>query len=1285
MTMKPQMKLVGGAGGKGDVSGPDFYEAANTIRSEGTVRLQFLLSAGPIVGLIDGAKSIYLDGVPLANADGSRNFGTINWQLQTGLPDQKTLPLPGFNQSEQTEAIARTLLPNVPISLTHPTAQAARLTFRFPLGLVHQTQNIIGPSEVSFKVEQLIDGQWLEVLRDHIYEKQTSSFEKQYLIQLPEDSTSRQLRISRLTALPDEASGERNEMQLTSVTWVHWDRLNHPNLAILSLELDASLAQGRVPKLTVELQGKFVQIPQNYDVETRTTDGVWDGSFKTGYTNNPAWILWDLLTDPIWGVGLPADQINRYDLYKIAAYCDEQIQDSAGKYQPRFQFDALLDKSQTALQLLEMVAQSMRVEFFWSGGQLRFIQDSPTTPKWFVTATNTIDGKFVYHSDRSYQLPTHLYVRYASAAEQGRIETERMVDPKRADKQSVQARSVFLTGCSTPAQARAHAHWLMERSRVAGLGVSYRVGLDHYAANPVRPGDSVILLDETRIGSVAQPARIYQNSFTEAVGKIYFGFPIYSMSEEPRNYTGKLVYISITGEVGYGTYYMLYGASKPKEQENIAIIFPDADSRPPAQYTPTTIINYGAIALPHYRIIQVSEVGTAQLEITAIPDEQTEPVLLPAAELPTSLPVPAASAQLPTASNIQTEQYEDWQNGQMLHELEINWQSSSDADSIAPVRRWLITATGPDGTITDYQSAKAHFVISSLTAGIWSFTIRPQGWQGQIGLSVDHETEIMSDISALPPVAVITLTALPEALAIQWVPPDIAGILHYELWQMTEDGAPQRWIANLNATSHQLGGLPENSLWRVAIRYLRQTGQISAFSDSVQATVLPRAAGPKGDKGDPGEKGDKGDKGDLGDKGDPGDKGDKGDKGDIGPAGATGADGKDGQPGTQMASVSVAHPSWSNFLATQAIQDRTGHTPQAGDLVTQFHINGWAETRIFTDGSWQNTNEIIDGNLLLDGTIAAKALALDGVSLTADPNSGALQIGDVNADKLKGGSFQSANFKSGVRGFTIHTDGEAEFNNVIMRGKLVSSTVESSKIVTPTIVMPTDSAGRFLTFSSPRPIEPATILKQGNKLVIGPLRIEDDGLSDLYNDAHNFVLVAGDRHGDNANQTDNSYFSRFRSHNPLFDLSFHYASLSGVSPWGQGIEHITLSGSIKTRGGTALATIPTFDSYYTPYATSYASYYTEMTRSWPGFEGFITVNIIRKTEMRPGYSNPVDGYTSEYSVQLRGRPILNPTPALNEDGLEIHLTLSAATTSSLTRDVIGAFGQSLTLNMDTLK
>ena len=123
---------------------------------------------------------------------------------------------------------------------------------------------------------------------------------------------------------------------------------------------------------------------------------------------------------------------------------------------------------------------------------------------------------------------------------------------------------------------------------------------------------------------------------------------------------------------------------------------------------------------------------------------------------------------------------------------------------------------------------------------------------------------------------------------------------------------------------------------------------------------------------------------------------------------------------------------------------------------------------------------------------------------------------------------------------------------MIMRGKLVSSIVESSKIVTPTIVMPTDSAGRFLTFSAPRPIEPATILKQGNKLVIGPLRIEDDGLSDLYDDANHFVLVAGDVHGDNANQTDNSYFSRFRSHNPLFDISFSYVSLSGTTPWGRG-------------------------------------------------------------------------------------------------------------------------------------
>ena len=240
------------------------------------------------------------------------------------------------------------------------------------------------------------------------------------------------------------------------------------------------------------------------------------------------------------------------------------------------------------------------------------------------------------------------------------------------------------------------------------------------------------------------------------------------MSEQSQNYAGRLVYVSQNGEIGQGTYYALYG-SKPEQQENICIIFPDADSQPPAQYAPATIINYGAIALPHYRINQVSEVGTALLEITPFPDEQTEPILLPAAELPTTLPIPAASAQLPTASTFR-------QNNMKIGRM-VNY--SRTRNKLASQQRSTVNRTRK--ALADIchwaQRANYRFSVSDNPScdpftDSWSLVIkiRRKGGKGKLVLPVSiRQKSFLTYLYCRQP-ADVSIVALPEALAIKWVP-----------------------------------------------------------------------------------------------------------------------------------------------------------------------------------------------------------------------------------------------------------------------------------------------------------------------------------------------------------------------------------------------------------------------------------------------------------------------------------------------------------------------------------
>ena len=205
---------------------------------------------------------------------------------------------------------------------------------------------------------------------------------------------------------------------------------------------------------------------------------------------------------------------------------------------------------------------------------------------------------------------------------------------------------------------------------------------------------------------------------------------------------------------------------------------------------------------------------------------------------------------------------------------------------------------------------------------------------------------------------------------------------------------------------------------------------------------------------------------------------------------------------------------------------------------------------------------------------------------------------------------------------------------------------------------------------------------------IGPLRIAGDHYAELFGDESNLVLAAhdqyGDQVGDQVGGSENTYFSRFRSQTPLFDMQFHYTPYQGQTPWGQGIQSVGISGEIvgnKTKSSIG------FDMLHTKYsqtAKNYTSYTTQITSTHSQFEGKLEMSVIRTTAMRPGYDRARDGYTSEYSVRLRFRPKLALLTTLNHDGLEVHLQFQIITTLPFTRPILDTFASTLTLSMDTL-
>ena len=179
---------------------------------------------------------------------------------------------------------------------------------------------------------------------------------------------------------------------------------------MLGLSVGAKPFNGRLPKLSLDIKGRIIAIPDNYDADNRLYSGIWSGEFARGWTDNPAWIIYDLLTSKQWGLGLSGDLIDKFDLYRIAVYCDEMIASSGGEMLPRFSFNAMLTKRLSAARVIADICASIQAMFFWAGGRLRFIQDRDEPPRLLVSNSSVIDGRFVYHGRSEKQQYSHALV-----------------------------------------------------------------------------------------------------------------------------------------------------------------------------------------------------------------------------------------------------------------------------------------------------------------------------------------------------------------------------------------------------------------------------------------------------------------------------------------------------------------------------------------------------------------------------------------------------------------------------------------------------------------------------------------------------------------------------------------------------------------------------------------------------------------------------------------------------------------------------------------------------------
>ena len=487
-------------GRKGGESTPrPSVEAPDSLQSTAFARILDLVSEGEILGLADDMRSVFLDETPLANADGGLNFAGVTLDKRYGSQDQ--LHIPGFPAVESENSVGVELRYGQPWTRAVTNLQLSAVRVRLSVPRLAQTNTSNGDTNgytVQYKIEVATDGgPFIQVLASAFSGKTTTKYERSHRVDLPAAVSGWQVRITRLT--PNSTSGSITDTtNIDAITDIIDAKLRYPGSAIIGLQFDASQFQS-IPTRSFDLFGRIIRVPSNYDPESRTYNGVWDGSFKSAWTDNPAWIFYDLLLHFRYGLGhlLNAGQVDKWELYRIGQYCDQPVPDGKGGTEPRFTCNLYLSVRADALRVLQDLATTFRGMAYWAAGSVMAVADIPEDPVYTYSNANVIDGKFGYFGSAKKSRYTVCLVSWNDPTDFYRQKVQYVDDQPGIARYGIQQTEMTATGCTSQAQAQRIGKWALLTNRLETESVGFSVGLDGTLA---RPGQIIRIADNDRAG-----------------------------------------------------------------------------------------------------------------------------------------------------------------------------------------------------------------------------------------------------------------------------------------------------------------------------------------------------------------------------------------------------------------------------------------------------------------------------------------------------------------------------------------------------------------------------------------------------------------------------------------------------------------------------------------------------------------------------------------------------------------------------------------------------------------
>ncbi|ECV1122709.1 DUF1983 domain-containing protein [Salmonella enterica subsp. enterica serovar 4,12:i:-] len=424
-------------------------------------------------------RDLYLDDVPVIADDGTVNYPGVKAEFRPGTQDQEYIQ--GFTDTSNEVIINRDLTTNTPyvLSVTNKTLSAIRIKMLMPVGIKQEDNGDLVGVTVTYAVDMAVDGDsYKEVMTDTINGKTRTGYDRSRRIDLPKFNERVLIRVRRVT--PDSTTSKVTDLiRIQSYAEVIDAKFRYPLTGLVYVEFDSELFPNQIPNISIKKKWKLIQVPSNYDPVSRRYSGTWDGTFKKAWSNNPAWVLYDLVTNQRYGLDQRelGIQIDKWSLYEAGVYCDQMVPDGKGGTEPRYLCDMVIQSQIEAYQLIRDICSIFRGMTFWNGESLSVVVDKPREPSYIFTNDNVINGDFQYTSASEKSMYTQCNVTFDDEQNMYQQDVEGVFDTEAALRFGYNPTSITAIGCTRRSEANRRGRWIL-KTNMRSQTVNFATGLE---------------------------------------------------------------------------------------------------------------------------------------------------------------------------------------------------------------------------------------------------------------------------------------------------------------------------------------------------------------------------------------------------------------------------------------------------------------------------------------------------------------------------------------------------------------------------------------------------------------------------------------------------------------------------------------------------------------------------------------------------------------------------------------------------------------------------------------